>query len=72
MCFLTFQAIKKCHKLTERQFIWSALKGRAAKHAWKDCEQIVLAKGKMLLSNRLAAGSGAKRQSFLRSYSFYV
>ena len=39
------QAIKKCHKLTDRQFVWAALKGRAGKNAWKDCEQLVLAKG---------------------------
>ena len=38
-------AIKKCHKITDRQFVWAALKGRAAKGAWKDCEQIALAKG---------------------------
>ena len=38
-------AIKKCHKLTERQYVWAALKGRASKNAWKDCEQLVLSKG---------------------------
>ena len=39
------QAIKKCHKLNERQYVWAALKGRAAKNAWKDCEQLVFSKG---------------------------
>jgi hypothetical protein len=39
------QAMKKCHKLTERQFVWASLKGRATKNAWKDCEQLVLSKG---------------------------
>ena len=38
-------AIKKCHKLTEKQFAWASLHGRAAKSAWKDCETLVLAKG---------------------------
>ena len=38
-------AMKKCHKLTERQYVWAALKGRIAKSAWKDCELLVLSKG---------------------------
>ena len=31
--------------MTERQFVWAALKGRALKNNWKDCEQLVLSKG---------------------------
>lgn len=41
----SIQAIKKRHKMTERQFVWAALKGRALKNNWKDCEQLVLSKG---------------------------
>merc|ERR1712150_233649 len=37
--------MKKCHKLSERQYVWAALKGRVAKSAWKDCELLVLSKG---------------------------
>jgi len=41
----SIQAMKKRHKMTERQFVWAALKGRALKNNWKDCEQLVLSKG---------------------------
>jgi len=38
-------AIKKCHKLTERQFVWPCLVGRSQRVAWQDCEALALAKG---------------------------
>ena len=41
----SIQAIKKRHKMSERQFVWAALKGRALKNNWKDCETLVLSKG---------------------------
>ncbi|XP_059095276.1 spermatogenesis-defective protein 39 homolog [Tigriopus californicus] len=39
------KALKKIHKIPEEQFIWVALRSRALKQAWKDCEGIVITKG---------------------------
>eukprot|EP00095_Tigriopus_kingsejongensis_P006315 maker-scaffold61_size441589-snap-gene-3.30 protein:Tk06315 transcript:maker-scaffold61_size441589-snap-gene-3.30-mRNA-1 annotation:"spermatogenesis-defective protein 39 homolog isoform x2" len=39
------KALKKIHKIPDDQFIWVALKSRALKRAWKDCEPIIITKG---------------------------
>jgi len=38
-------AIKKCHKLSEKQYLWPCLVGRSQRSAWKDCESLAFAKG---------------------------
>ena len=40
------EALRKMHKLTEKQFIWVSVRGRATAGAWKDCEALL---GKMVL-----------------------
>lgn len=38
-------ALKKVHKLSEKQSVWIATKARASRFQWKDCEDLVLTKG---------------------------
>ena len=38
-------AVRKMHKLTDRQFIWISVIARSKKSAWKDIEPLVLKKG---------------------------
>lgn len=47
-------ALKKVHKLTEKQFVWVAVSARASRFQWKDCEELVLTKG--WLGGRKARG----------------
>jgi len=39
------EALRKMHKLTEKQFIWVSVRGRATAGAWKDCEALLVGKG---------------------------
>ncbi len=48
-------ALKKVHKLTEKQFVWVATIARARAYAWKDCEELILTKG--WLGGKKARGS---------------
>merc|ERR1712080_109047 len=48
-------ALRKMHKLTDKQFTWVALRARAAAGAWEDCEALVVGKG--WLGRRKAIGS---------------
>ena len=38
-------ALKKVHKLSEKQTVWVATSARASRFQWKDCEELVLTKG---------------------------
>ena len=38
-------ALKKVHKLNDKQAVWVATKARASQFQWKDCEGLVLTKG---------------------------
>ena len=48
------QALRKMHKLTDKQFTWVALRARASQGAWADCEALVVGKG--WLGGRKARG----------------
>lgn len=48
-------ALRKLHRLTDRQFTWVALRARAAATAWGDCEALVVGKG--WLGKKKAIGS---------------
>ena len=48
------QALRKMHKLTDKQFTWVALRARACQGAWADCEALVVGKG--WLGGRKARG----------------
>jgi hypothetical protein len=47
-------ALRKMHRLTDKQFTWVALRARAAAAAWTDCEALVVGKG--WLGGRKAKG----------------
>ena len=47
-------ALKKTHKLSEKQAVWVATKARALRFQWKDCEDLVLSRG--WLGGRKARG----------------
>ena len=44
-------ALKKVHKLTEKQSLWVATTARASRFQWKDCEELVLTKGNLFLKD---------------------
>ena len=48
-------ALKKVHKLTEKQFVWVAVSAQASRFQWKTCEELVLTKG--WLGGRKARGA---------------
>lgn len=48
-------AIRKIHKLTDRQFTWIAVLARARRKSWRDCESLVVTKG--WLGGKKAKGS---------------
>lgn len=39
------EALRKMHKLSEKQFVWVCVRGRATAQAWKDCELLLVGKG---------------------------
>jgi len=39
------EALRKMHKLTEKQFVWISVRGRATAGAWKECESLLVGKG---------------------------
>jgi len=48
-------ALRKMHKLTDKQFTWVSLRARARMEAWADCEKLVVGKG--WLGGKKAIGS---------------
>jgi len=48
-------ALRKMHKLTDKQFTWVSLRARARMEAWGDCEKLVVGKG--WLGGKKAIGS---------------
>ena len=40
-------ALRKMHRLTDKQFTWVVLRARARVEAWEDCEKLVVGKGWM-------------------------
>ena len=49
------EALKKVHKLSEKQYVWASTIARARAFSWKDCENLVLTKG--WLGGKKARGS---------------
>jgi len=39
------EALRRMHKLSEKQFVWVSVRGRAMAGAWKDCETLLVGKG---------------------------
>eukprot|EP00088_Acartia_fossae_P042606 TRINITY_DN44791_c0_g1_i1.p1 TRINITY_DN44791_c0_g1~~TRINITY_DN44791_c0_g1_i1.p1 ORF type:complete len:420 (-),score=15.77 TRINITY_DN44791_c0_g1_i1:147-1358(-) len=39
------EALRKMHKLSEKQYLWVSVRGRATAEAWKDCENLLVGKG---------------------------
>ena len=49
-------ALKKVHKLTEKQSLWVATTARASRFQWKDCEELVLTKGNLFSKTVIGPG----------------